>query len=226
MIKTSKGISKPYVIVISGYIGSGKSTIAKLLSKKLNDAPILFFDHYEKYVEWPSDMNQWIKEGANPEQIRIPKLREDLLALLERISITDPSTQKIIFPSDYIILEEPSGRLRKELKEFIDLVIYIDVPPDIGVIRLIEREINMETWETQSTFKGEKKESLVKQLNAIASWITHYKRYHSMYLSGSPKVKSESDLILNGMNPVNELSTLILKTLKEKTTNKKVNKKS
>lgn len=226
MIKTSKGISKPYVIVISGYIGSGKSTIAKLLSKKLNDAPILFFDHYEKYVEWPSDMNQWIKEGANPEQIRIPKLREDLLALLERISITDPSTQKIIFPSDYIILEEPSGRLRKELKEFIDLVIYIDVPPDIGVIRLIEREINMETWETQSTFKGEKKESLVKQLNAIASWITHYKRYRSMYLSGSPKVKSESDLILNGMNPVNELSTLILKTLKEKTTDKKVNKKS
>jgi len=216
MIKPQKTHSKPHVIVISGYIGSGKSTIAESLSKKLNDAPILFFDHYEKYVEWPPDIKQWIEDGANPEQIRIPKLKDDLHTLLKGSSITDPFNQKTITPSEYIILEEPSGRERNEIKEFIDLVVYIDVPQDICVLRLIERVINMDAWKNGGTFEGESRESLVKQLNAVASWITHYKRFRSMYIVGSSKVKAKADFIVDGMESVEGITTSIIKIIKEK----------
>ena len=58
MIEDHTPFSKPTVIVIAGYVGSGKSTIAASLSKRLENAPVLIFDHYEKYILWPQDMNQ------------------------------------------------------------------------------------------------------------------------------------------------------------------------
>ena len=64
MIDDQTSFTKPYVIVIAGYVGSGKSTIAVNLSKALENAPVLVFDHYEKYIEWPQDMNQWMNDGA------------------------------------------------------------------------------------------------------------------------------------------------------------------
>jgi uridine kinase len=61
----------------------------------------------------------------------------------------------MIAPSKYILLEEPSGRERGEIREYIDLVVYVDVPQDVCVARLIERVINMKVWNSQGTFAGE-----------------------------------------------------------------------
>jgi len=43
MIESYTPFSKPFVIVIAGYVGSGKSTVAARLSKRLEDAPILIW---------------------------------------------------------------------------------------------------------------------------------------------------------------------------------------
>jgi len=211
-----KPISKPYVIVIAGYVGSGKSTVAASLSRRLENAPILIFDHYEKYIEWPQDMNQWLSAGADPDQIRIPKLKEDLLSLLKGIPITDPFDGRTITPSKYILLEEPSGRERGEIREYIDLVVYIDVPQDVCVARLIERVINMRVWNSQGTFEGETKENLVHQLNAVASWITHYQKARPMYMAGSHAVQQNADIVVNGLKTVEEITADILDVIKGK----------
>jgi uridine kinase len=109
MIEGHTSFSKPTVIVIAGYVGSGKTTIAASLSKRLENAPVLIFDHYEKYIEWPQDMSQWMIDGADPNQIRVPKMKEDLLSLLQGNQVTDPFDGKMISPAKYILLEEPSG---------------------------------------------------------------------------------------------------------------------
>jgi uridine kinase len=83
MAEKHSSSSKPCVIVIAGSVGSGKSTSAVALSKMSRGAPILAFDRYEKYAEWPSDMQQWMDDGFDPDQIRVPKLKEDLLALID-----------------------------------------------------------------------------------------------------------------------------------------------
>jgi len=203
-------ISKPYVITIAGYVGSGKSTIAESLARELENAPVLKFDHYENFIEWSKNMNQWTGDETDLRRIRIPRLKDDLLALLKGLPVSDPLDGRMISPSSYVLLEEPSGRERDEIKEFIDFVVYIDVPQDVCVTRLIERVIDMEMWNTQGTFTGEAKENLVKQLNAVVSWINHYRQYRSMYMAGSELAQRNADIVVNGMLPVEEIIAEIL----------------
>lgn len=205
--------TKPYVIVVSGSVGSGKSTVSAALSETLGDAPVLMFDHYEQFVEWPQDIIQWMNDGADPKHILVPKLKEDLLALLNGKAITDPLTAKIIAPSRCIILEEPSGRRRQEIREYVDLAAHIDVPQDVCVTRLVERVMNMEAWNSKGTFQGETKKDLVRQLNAVALWMTQYQRARSMYIQVSQIAQENADLIVDGMKTVNEIVTDIVNLL-------------
>lgn len=210
MDQSTSSISQPHVIVISGSVGSGKSTISAALARALGDVPLLIFDHYGQYVEWPKDMVQWINDGANPSQIRVPKLKDDLLSLISGEAITDPFDGKIITPLHYIILEEPSGRERQEIRKYIDLVIYIDVPSDVCVIRMLERVLNMELWKLKGTFESAAKEDLVRQLDSVALWITQYQRARAMYIQVSQIVRENADIIVNGMNTIDEVTSDIL----------------
>jgi uridine kinase len=200
--------------VISGSVGSGKSTIASNLSKLLKDAPLLKFDDYEKYVEWPEDLTQWMKEGYKADQIRVPRLKEDIVSLLNGDSIIYPVDSKIVNPQDYILLEDPTGREREEVSEIVDLVIFIDVPQDVCVTRMIQRELKMDIWLSEGTFRAEKKEYLVEQLDSIASWIEQYQRARLMYITVSEVVKKNSDIIVNGLLSVDEIAMKVLEEMR------------
>ena len=208
-------MTKTRIIVVSGSVGSGKSTIAARLSKLLADAPILTFDDYQEYVEWPEDMKEWMQDGADPSGIRVPKLKDALLSLLAGEPIKYPRDNKIVSPAEYIILEEPSGRERQEIGELIDLVVFIDTPQDICVIRMIQRVMDMETWASKRTFENETKKDLARQLDAVAMWITQYQQARSMYMDVSRVVKRNADIVVNGMKPVNEITLEILKAINE-----------
>lgn len=209
-------MKKPYVIAIAGFVGSGKSTVAAGLSRRLEEAPVLSFDHYEKYVEWPQDIDQWIERGADPNQIRIPRLKADLLLLCDGMQVTDPLDGRTIPSSRYILLEEPSGRERDEIKEHINLVVYIDVPKDICVTRMIQRLLDMDAWKSQGTFAEQRTPDLVRQLDTVASWITHYQRVRTMYVSVSRKARLSADLVVNGMADIEETTNVILSVIRGK----------
>lgn len=216
MLENHVPFSKPYVIVVSGSVGSGKSTISAALSKMLGNVPVLTFDNYGQYIEWPQDINQWMKDGADPSHIRVPKLKEDLLSLINEGTISSTLDGKVVTPSKYIILEEPSGREREEIRKYIDLVVYIDVPQDVCVTRLVERVIDMDVWSSKGTFESETKENLAQQLNAVASWTTQYQRARSMYIQVSQIVQDKADIIVNGMKTVDEITSDILSAIKDK----------
>jgi len=207
---------KPTVIVISGSVGSGKSTIAAGLSRRLGEAPVLNFDHYEQYIFWPQDMDAWMKAGADPSQIRIPRLKEDLLALLDGKAVIDPHDGRVLNPSKIILLEDPSGREREETREYLDLVVYIDVPQDICVMRLVERTLDMELWNTRGSFESARGEDMVRQLNAVALWVTQYRRARAMYIGVSRIVQEKADIVVDGMKTVDEITDELLNAIKEK----------
>lgn len=206
--------SRSYVIVISGSVGSGKSTISAAISKALDNAPVLIFDHYGQFVEWPENMEKWVDSGSDPKHIQVPKLKDDLISLLQGKEITDPVDNGKIKPSKYIILEEPSGRERDEISEYIDLVIFIDTPQDICVTRLMERVLDLDEWMQKGTFAHQSREDLVRQLDAISSWVTQYRQARSMYIQVSERVKERANLVVNGMDTIDEITSQILKEIR------------
>ena len=204
------------VIVIAGSVGSGKSTIAGALARALCGAPLLTFDHYAAYVEWPADMAAWMASGADPSAIRVPRLKDDLLALRRGQAVSDPLDGRLISPGRPILLEEPSGRERAELRPYIDLVVYLDVPPDICVLRMLERALDLSPWRSQGTFAGEPPASLARQLDSVALWLDQYRRARPMYLSVSRRVKASADVVVDGMRGVEEVVEDVLQCIQPK----------
>lgn len=78
MIENHSPCQNPYVIVLAGYVGAGKSTIAASISKVLESAAVLKFDHYEKYIELPTsplNVYGWQPYGAT--ESRHPNQRNE-----------------------------------------------------------------------------------------------------------------------------------------------------
>ena len=197
---------KPRVIVVSGSVGSGKSTLVEKLAELLPGAPTLIFDQYEQFAELPQDMGRWFRKGADPNQIKIPRMKEDLLSLLAGESITHPLDNRVVDSSAYILIEEPSGRERQEIAEYIDLVIYVDVPQDVCVVRVARRAMGMGGADFESAVEAESREELAKRLQAGAFWLTHYMRMRPIYMGVSNRVKQKADIVLDGMRTVDEIA--------------------
>ena len=202
--------SKPCVVVVSGSVGSGKTALVEKLAETLENASVLSFDHYEQYVEWPQDVERWIQEGTDPNQIRIPRLKEDLLSLLAGASIIHPLDNRVVDSSAYILIEEPSGRERQEIAEYVDLVVHVDVPQDVCVVRVAQRAMGMAGTDFESTVEGESRENLVERLKAGAFWLAHYMRMRPVYIGVSDIVKQKADIVVDGMEPVDEIAQKVL----------------
>ena len=210
MVSVGKECSKPCVVVISGSVGSGKTTLTERLAELLGGSPVLIFDHYDQYAEWPQDIDQWIRAGADPNQIRIPRLKEDLLSLLEGTPITHPLDNRTISSSEYILIEEPCGRERREIADYIDLVVYVDVPQDLCVVRVIERALGMTGADYERTIESESRVGLARRLKAVAFWLAQYKRMRSVYIGVSSIIKQKADIVVDGMRPVDEITQQVL----------------
>jgi uridine kinase len=202
--------SKPCVVVVSGSVGSGKTALVERLAGLLGDPPVLVFDRYDRYAEWPQDLDQWIRAGADPNQVRVPRLKEDLLLLLEGTPTTHPHDNEVVNPSEYILIEEPFGRERQEIAEYIDLVVYVDVPQDVCTVRVVQRALGMAEADFERTVEDESREDLVRRLKAVAYWLAHYMRMRSAYIGVSSAVKQKADIVVNGMRPVDEIAEAVL----------------
>lgn len=153
-----------FVIAISGASGSGKSALVKALVHRLGDAVALHFDDYSpRYFptsKYPAGIAKWIADGADPSAWETPQLVQDLRALRQGKSITLPGhkeisksttlilralgrrkplvfsrNERILRPATYIVLEEPFGREREDMKELIDFVIALDTPLEVALAR-------------------------------------------------------------------------------------------
>jgi uridine kinase len=128
-----------HVIAVAGPIGGGKTSLVKALARVLKDASILFYDNYEQSSKGSVDeMIRWMRDGANIDNLDIARLAGDLSKLKSGQAIIDPLTLAEIPPNKLIILEMPLGREHKSAAPYIDLLIWIDTPPDIALARKIK----------------------------------------------------------------------------------------
>lgn len=139
------------VIGICGGSGSGKTTIVRKISELVSDFVFIPQDNYYKSAEFVSNTNITAFNFDHPEAFDNDLLIEHLLALKRGLGIEMPQydfvrnrreTQTVhVEPKKLIIFEGIMIYTNKEVRDLIDLKIYVDTPDDIRFIRRLTRDI-------------------------------------------------------------------------------------
>lgn len=147
-------MKRPILIGITGGTGSGKSTISNEIYNKFDDKCITMIEQ-DSYYKDQSDLSleQRIKTNYDhPDAFDTKLMIEHLKALLSGQSILKPiynfeihnrekekitvEPREIIITEGILILQEP------ELRELMDIKIYVDTDADVRIIRRLLRDIN------------------------------------------------------------------------------------
>ena len=172
-------LNKPITIAIAGVSGGGKTALTTHLATHTNNAKALFFDDYD--LDGPEDVLEWIDRGAHVHEWDLEPIVADLKDLLKQ-------------PLEYIFLDYPFAYQHTQMKEFIDLAVFIETPLDLALARRVSRD-----------FQNSSGEEIVAQVNHYAS---HGRR---AYLNMIETIQPDSDLLVDGTWTIETLADQIMK---------------
>ena len=140
------------IIGICGASGSGKSTLAKTLAERLNK-PCIYLKQDSYYKDHP-DMTFEERVNINydePEAFEHDVLFNDLMALKAGNPITRKDydyklhcrcdTNDVIEPAEVVLLEGIHVFYDAAVRDILDFKIYIQVDPDVCLLRRVKRDI-------------------------------------------------------------------------------------
>ena len=143
------------IIGIAGGSGSGKSTIAKALQKKIHENNLLIIkqDSYYKDLSHISYQKRIIQNFDHPDSIDFDLLYQDLSKLKNNFTIHSPvydykthtrneNETKKIENAKVIIMEGIFALHNQKIRDLLSIKIYVDTPSDIRLLRRIKRDMN------------------------------------------------------------------------------------
>ena len=145
---------KPIIIGITGGSGSGKNTIAHEIANQIeaNDRIVIMTQdsYYKDNTGLPMSERQKINYD-HPNAFDMPLLEAQLNQLLHRKPIEMPTydftehtrSDKTVHinPADIIILEGILVLFNEEIRNLMDIKVYVDTDDDIRFIRRLERDM-------------------------------------------------------------------------------------
>lgn len=155
-LKTEDLSKKIYIVGIDGLGGAGKSTIVNSLKLQLEKENypiyILHIDDFihPKHIRYDSTKEEWYCYYNI--QWRYDYLVEEILSPIKKgneinkvIELYDKENDKYILQSLYIphgsiLILEGVFLQRKELRNYLDFVIYLDVPQEVRLNRVLVRD--------------------------------------------------------------------------------------
>jgi len=206
-----------FVIGISSTSGGGKTTLVRKAAELL-DAATLLFDDYDSETTYPKNLSEWLRNGADINEFETPNFARDVRALRYGESIVYPAGGTVIQPTEFIIIEDPTGRARDEMADNIDFVVLIDTPLEIGFARRLLR--NMSHMSLENVEKATK-EDLVKAIKDILEFMrgevsSFLDTNRSIYIEVLKQVKPGCDLVLDGCLPADELAKQLVEAVKKR----------
>ena len=142
------------IIGIAGGSGSGKTTVVKTIIEKLKKERVRVIpqDSYYKDSSDLTDEEKRVHNFDHPDSIDWDLLTEQLKELKEGHTIEQPvysyiscsrsKTEKVIVePADVIIVEGTLILANKELRDQLDIKIFVDADDDDRLMRVISRDI-------------------------------------------------------------------------------------
>jgi uridine kinase len=131
----------PFIIAVAGMPGAGKSTLISNAMQALGGSDSLYFDDYTRGTDYPN-IPQWVAAGCDPNQWISPGLSDHLALLKTGQSIQTPNTGRQVEPRRFILMEEPFGRGRRAVAQYIDMSVAIELPIEVALARPLLRDIN------------------------------------------------------------------------------------
>ena len=148
-------LERPVVIGITGGSGSGKTTIAQKIVAQMQENEHVLIMTQDSYYKDNTGIPMAKRMKINydhPDAFDVPLLEKQLLDLLAYKPIEMPvydfkehtRSQKTIHkePADIIILEGILVLANKEIRDLMDIKVYVDTDDDIRFIRRLERDLN------------------------------------------------------------------------------------
>lgn len=158
-------MKRPVLIGIAGGTGSGKTLIAESLVKQVNNdrVVVLPLDAYYKDLRHLSFAERAVQNFDHPDAIDIQLLIDHLQKLLAGKSIQRPiydfrdhlRQSETIFMGGYdiIILEGILVLHFEELRNLLNMKIFVDADADIRLIRRLRRDILTRNRSTESVLQ-------------------------------------------------------------------------
>ncbi len=158
--------SPPLVIGIAGGTGSGKTTIAEVVLRRIGAEHIAFLPH-DAYYRDLNDLALAQRDSVNfdhPDSLDTDLIIEHIKQLKTWETVRAPvydfthheRTQEtvIIEPHQVILVEGILVFVEPKLRDMFDVKIYVDTPSDIRFIRRLQRDIQE---------RGRSMESVIQQ---------------------------------------------------------------
>lgn len=146
-------MKKPVIIGIAGGTGSGKSTITKELIKLIDKEDVTIIEQ-DSYYKDQSDLpfEERVKTNYDhPFAFDNELLVQQLKDLMDGKSIEKPvydfsihnrtKETKTVEPKDVIILEGILILAEKEIRDLLDIKVFVDTDADVRIIRRILRDM-------------------------------------------------------------------------------------
>jgi uridine kinase len=147
-------LKRPIVIGIAGGSGSGKTTIAHEVARLINDDDHIITLTQDSYYKDNTGIPMSERQKINydhPDAFDMPLLVAQINQLMHRKAVEMPvydftehtrSSKTIhVEPADIIILEGILVLADEELRDLMDIKVYVDTDDDIRFIRRLERDL-------------------------------------------------------------------------------------
>ena len=177
------------IIGIAGGTGSGKTTLTEQIRKRFgDDVTVIYHDNYYRLQVGKTYDQRSQVNYDHPDAFETSLMIEHLKALKAGNPIESPVydyTQhnradkvEVISPSKVIIVEGILIFAEKELREMMDIKIFVDTDADVRILRRIQRDVEERARTLQSV---------------IHQYLTTVKPMHEQYVEPS---KRFADLIV------------------------------
>ncbi len=155
----------PLVIGIAGGSGSGKTTVAQAILQRVGSEKIAFLQHDSYYKDLrglaPAQRNEF--NFDHPDSLETDLLTRHIACLKKGAAVevpiydfsTDSRTDKTftVQPRNVILVEGILIFTEPELRNMLDIKIFVDTDADLRFIRRLERDIHERGRSTDSVVK-------------------------------------------------------------------------
>ncbi len=151
--ETARPRQRPYLIGVAGGSNSGKTTIASRLAELMDDEQVSLIKLDSYYVERSNEPLEQ-RAAANydhPDAFDWDLMNDHLAALTAGASVQVPvydyaihdrsDRQETVHAAKVVVVEGILVLWEPRLRERFDLKIFVDTPPDLRIIRRLQRDV-------------------------------------------------------------------------------------